>query len=296
MKPGREQVSGAERELSLGGVQKTLLLPLWGRAIETERPKPLLVDRSATELVGQLHFDFAPISESIPAIVRLSWIARALHVDRAVKAYLADRPQATVLNLGCGLDTTFQRVDNGSLQWINLDLPEVIALRRDLLPSGPRQRSIATSVLDPGWIDEIDASDGVFVVAAGLLCYFEEQLVRDLLVRMTRALPGGGMVLDTFSPLGMRASNRRVLHDSGMDSTTGLRGRPARSGAARRHEVVHRNASRRSAGASGGDLRPQLVLGHDVLALGELDRPGPVPGRRSARDRRSRRTRPGRRR
>jgi hypothetical protein len=77
--------------------------------------------------------------------------------------------------------------------------------------------------LDPGWIGEIDASEGVFIVAAGLLCYFEEQQVRDLLVRLARAFPGGGMVLDTFSPLGMRVSNRRVLRDSGMDAAAVLR-------------------------------------------------------------------------
>ena len=205
-------------ELSLGSVQKTLLLPLWGRAVETNEPQPLLVDRPAAELVDRLHYDFSTISESIPSVVRLGWIARALHVDRAVKAYLAERPRATVVNLGCGLDTTFQRVDNGTVRWIELDFPDVIALRNDLLPSRSRQRSLAFSMLDPGWIGEVDTSDGVFVVAAGVLCYFEEQQVRDLLVRLARAFPGGGMVLDTFSPLGMRVSNRRVLRDSGMDA------------------------------------------------------------------------------
>jgi O-methyltransferase involved in polyketide biosynthesis len=212
-----------ETELSLGSIQKTLLLPLWGRAVETDGPQPLLVDRPAADLVGRLHYDFTTISESIPTVVRLSWVARALHVDRAVKAYLADRPQATVVNLGCGLDTTFQRVDNGTMRWIDLDLPDVITLRSDLLPSGPRQRSLASSVLDPGWIGEVETSDGVFFVASGVLCYFEEQQVRDLIVRLARAFLGGGMVLDTFSPLGMRVSNRRVLRNSGMDAGAVLR-------------------------------------------------------------------------
>jgi O-methyltransferase involved in polyketide biosynthesis len=214
---------GVERELSLGSVQKTLLLPLWGRAVETGRQQPLLVDRPAAELVGRLRYDFTTISQSIPAVVRLGWIARALHVDRAVKHYLADRPHATVVNLGCGLDTTFQRVDNGAVRWMDIDLPDVVALRNDLLPSGPRHRSLAFSALDPGWIGEVDASDGVFVVAAGVLCYFEEEQVRDLLVRLARAFPGGGMIFDTFSSLGMRISNRRVLRDSGMDAGTALR-------------------------------------------------------------------------
>lgn len=212
-----------ETELSLGSVQRTLLLPLWGRAVEADRPQPLLVDRPAADLVGRLHYDFATIAASIPTVVRLSWVARALHVDRAVKAYVADRPAATVVNLGCGLDTTFQRVDNDTMRWIDLDLPDVIALRSDLLPSGQRQRALAGSVLDLGWIDDLETSHGVFFVASGLLCYLEEQQVRDLIVRLAGAFRGGGMVLDTFSPLGMRVSNRRVLKDSGMDPGAVLR-------------------------------------------------------------------------
>ncbi len=72
-----------ETELSLGSIQKTLLLPLWGRSVETDGAQPLLVDRPAADLVGRLHYDFATISESIPTVVRLSWVARALHVGPA---------------------------------------------------------------------------------------------------------------------------------------------------------------------------------------------------------------------
>ena len=72
---------GKERELSLGSVQKTLLLPLWARAIETEEQEPILVDRLAVELVGRLHYDFSTISKNIAPVVRLNWIAQNKRKD-----------------------------------------------------------------------------------------------------------------------------------------------------------------------------------------------------------------------
>jgi O-methyltransferase involved in polyketide biosynthesis len=204
----------------LAGVQKTLLLPLWGRAMETRHRKrePLLVDRTAAEIIDKLDYDFSTIAAGIHPITRLAWIARAIHVDRSVREFLARRPRATVVNVGCGLDTTFERVDNGTLSWVDLDVPEVIELRSKLLPQGPRQRSLACSALDPGWLRELRADDGLMLVAAGVLYYFEEPQVRDLLSRLAVAFPGGELVFDACSPRGMRISNKKVIAASGMDA------------------------------------------------------------------------------
>jgi len=185
---------------TLGGVQKTLLLPLWGRAVET--------GRSAT---------------NIHPITRLAWIARATHVDRTVVAFLARRPRATIVNLGCGLDTTFERVDNGQLTWIDLDLPDVIELREGLVGPSPRRRAFACSVLDPRWLDELEVDEGVMLVAAGVLYYLEEHDVRALLARLATALPGAELVADVCSPRGARIANKRVIEDSGMDPSASLR-------------------------------------------------------------------------
>jgi O-methyltransferase involved in polyketide biosynthesis len=132
----------SETTEGLGSVQKTLLLPLWGRAVETRKREPLLVDRAAVEIIGKLDYDFSTIAANIRPITRLAWIARAIHVDRSVRELVARRPRATIVNVGCGLDTTFERVDNGQLSWVDLDLPDVIELRSRLVSQGPRRRSI----------------------------------------------------------------------------------------------------------------------------------------------------------
>jgi O-methyltransferase involved in polyketide biosynthesis len=213
----------SETTAALGSVQKTLLLPLWGRAVESRKPKPLLVDRAAVEIIGKLDYDFSTIAANIHPITRLAWIARSLHVDRTIRDFLVRRPEATIVNVGCGLDTTFDRVDNGRLNWVDLDLPDVIDLRNRLVPPGPHRRSLACSVLEPGWLQGLQIDDGLLVVAAGVLYYLEELQVRDLLSRVATAAPGSEMVFDVCSPRGARIANRKVIQDGGMDSSAVLR-------------------------------------------------------------------------
>ena len=124
---------------ALSGVQKTLLLPLWGRAVESGKAHPLLVDPAAVAIVTALPYDFAAMARNLDPITRLSWIARSLHIDRTIRAFLDLHPAAAIVHLGCGLDTTFERVVNCQLHWFDLDLPDVTALRRRLVPEGERR-------------------------------------------------------------------------------------------------------------------------------------------------------------
>jgi len=207
----------------LGTVQKTLLLPLWGRAVEAAKPHPLLVDRTAAETVASIDYDFSTIASNISFISRLAWIARSIHTDRTIREFLARHPGATFVNLGCGLDTTFERVDNGRLLWYDLDLPDVIELRRKYIPPRERRHSIAGSLLDPAWMSRIDVADSAFFLASGVLYYFEEAEIRALFTRLAGAFPGSEILFDACSPRGMRVANRKVIKAAGMDETAFLK-------------------------------------------------------------------------
>jgi O-methyltransferase involved in polyketide biosynthesis len=208
---------------TLGSVQKTLLLPLWGRAAETRKPKPLLADRAAAEIVGKLDYDFTAMSARLSFVTQLAWIARSVHIDRTIRTFVDSHPRAAVVNIGCGLDTTFERVDNGTLTWVDLDLPDVIRLRAELVPEGPRRTSIASSVLDDQWLGQIEREHGVMFVAAGVLYYFDEAEVRALLSRIAAAFPGAEMICDVCSPFGVKVANKRVIRDGGMDESAVLK-------------------------------------------------------------------------
>jgi O-methyltransferase involved in polyketide biosynthesis len=183
----------------------------------------LLVDRAAAEITAKLDYDFSTISTHISVVSQLAWIARSLHIDRTIRDFLSYHPEATIVNIGCGLDTTFERVDNGTLTWFDIDLPDVIELRSGLISEGSRQRSIASSALDEPWLEQIQPRRGVLFVAAGVLYYFEERQVRDLLVRLSRAFPESEAVFDACSPFGARVANKKVIKDAGMDESACLK-------------------------------------------------------------------------
>jgi len=209
--------------IELGGVQKTLLLPLWGRAVETRKSRPLLVDEAAVKIIASIDYDFSAIARNISVTTQLSWIARSLHADRTLREFLERHPQATVVNLGCGLDTTFDRIDNGHLRWYDLDFPDVIDLRKRFFPDSDRRHSIASSMLDEGWLREVEIADAVFFLAAGVMYYLQESQIKALLIRLADTFPGAEVLFDACSPLGRKMANEKVIKAGGMDESAMLR-------------------------------------------------------------------------
>lgn len=114
-----------------------------------------------------------------------------------MRRFLAEHPAGTVVALGEGLETQFWRVDNGALRWLTVDLPEAIALREQLLPAGSdRQRTFAGSALEAGWMDAVDAREGVLLTAQGLLMYLQPDDARGLIAALARRFAGGALVFD----------------------------------------------------------------------------------------------------
>jgi len=156
------------KTINPGSVQETLLLPLWGRAVETQKKNPRLIDQKAVSIINDLPYDFVSMAKNIPKITQLSWVARCKYFDKQVTEFLQKRPDGTIVNIGCGFDTTFDRVDNGKVQWFDLDLPDVIDLRKKYIPESERRRTIAKSVLDKSWCSDLGKVDNVMLVIAVL--------------------------------------------------------------------------------------------------------------------------------
>jgi O-methyltransferase involved in polyketide biosynthesis len=209
--------------IPLGDVQKTMFLPLWGRAVETRKDHPLLSDPTAVRIMESVDFDFSTIARNMKSITRHAWIARSLLIDRCVREYLENTPDATVVNIGCGMDTTFDRVDNRRVRWFDLDLPDVIALRRKFISETTRRTFIASSFLDSSWFSHVATTGRVMLVAAGVFYYYEEHDIRGFFIKLAERFPGADIVFDAASPRGVEASNRLVLRAGGMGDRTPLR-------------------------------------------------------------------------
>ena len=113
-----------------------------------------------------------------------------------VRDYLKTHPNAAVVNLGCGLDSTGRSCDNGSCNIYNLDFPDVIAVRNELLPAGEREENIPCDLNDTEWFSQIDASGGAVFFASGVFYYFLTEQVKALVKKMADAFPSGVLVFD----------------------------------------------------------------------------------------------------
>lgn len=187
-------------DLNLGDVQKTLFLPLWGRAVETNRPNPLLVDETAVEIIDQIDYDFSRAAQSLDDLTKIGWIQWSLICDEVTQRFLTRYPEGTVVNIGCGLDTTFERVDNGAVRWYDLDLADVVELRRRFIEESERRRFIAASFLEEGWLSDFEVDGNALFIAAGVFYYLDEKRMRGFLLCLIDSFPGSEILLDVSSP------------------------------------------------------------------------------------------------
>ncbi len=183
--------------VELGPVQETLLIPLLGRAEETERAAGLIDDPKAVEIVRSLAYDF----EKWRGIRSLRGASlRTRMMDDDVRSFLAAHPKGTVVEIGCGLNSRFDRLDNGTVRWFDLDLPDAIALRRRFYDDRARCSMLPSSVTDEEWLDTVEASPGphCFVAEASLI-YLPEAQVRRVVETLGQRFPGSWLITDTTS-------------------------------------------------------------------------------------------------
>ena len=181
-------------------VQETLILPLYSRKLCSELYPNLYRDETAVRLIDQIDYDFSEAEKNSRSLMRrfgaLEVAMRQNDLTFEVQAYLKTHPCAAVVNLGCGLDSTGRSCDNGSCKIYNLDLPDVIAVRNELLPAGEREENIPCNLNDTEWFSQIDASGGAVFFASGVFYYFLTEQVKALVQKMADAFPGGVLVFD----------------------------------------------------------------------------------------------------
>lgn len=209
-------------EIELGSIQETLLLPLWGRAVETQKQNPLLVDTLAVSIMQSLAYDFQKIKNNINQITRAAWIARSIYFDEKIKTFLTKHPDGTVINIGCGLDTTFDRVNNGISVWYELDFQDVIELRRKYIKESEKRIFIAESVLSNNWYLQIKNKEHLFLLMAGIIYYIEEKNIKKLFNELCNHFQDFTIVLDYNSKKGIEIANKKVISKGGMSTESKL--------------------------------------------------------------------------
>ena len=192
----------------LGPVQETLFIPLSARAHETGKKRPLLRDPKAVELIESIDFPADKYGHGWGSAIM---VLRTAIFDVWVRRFLAEHPQGTVVEIGTGLNTRFERVDNGTAHWFDLDLPDTIELRRRFFTDTDRRRMLSASVLDEDWMTQVSESPGPYFFAIeGVLVYFAEQDVLHTLERIAQRFPDSMAAFDTYGQKMLRMQHRRA--------------------------------------------------------------------------------------
>ena len=201
-------------------VQETLIIPLFGRLICSVHFPELFSDPEAKRICESLDYDFSDKRKKMESAAglfgALEVAQRQYDLRCEVEDYLKAHPKAAVVNMGCGLDDTFRRCDNGVCRGYNIDLPDVISLRNDLLPAGEREYNIACDLNDFAWMNEIDASDGAVFFAAGVFYYFRTEALKKLITAMADRFPGAVLAFDSCNARGAGLMRKTWLKEAGI--------------------------------------------------------------------------------
>ena len=190
-----------KEKVRLTEAQETMLITLYAKGRGC--PGGFFDDETARHILDQVDYDFTQLK--VPIGTSLTVCLRAKKLDDYARAFLARHPQATVLHLACGLDGRYQRVNNGQVNWYDLDLPDVIELRRKFFDETENYHLVASSVTDLGWLDAIpQQGQPVLVIAEGLFMYLTEDDVKQLLLAIQAAFPGCHVAFDAYSELTAR--------------------------------------------------------------------------------------------
>ncbi len=203
-----------KKSQTLIGVPEALLVTFYLRAMESQRPDALIKDEKAEALVKKVSdaglYDFDRIkSLHLSEANKLVIILRNRELDRYAQDFLARNPEAVVVHIGCGLDSRFERVcsekpDIEQVEWYDLDLPDVIKLRRKLIgEEGGCYHLLGCSVLEDAWLDRVSVhrQRPFLFLAEGVFMYFAEAQVKSLVLTLRDHFPGAELVFDALSPI-----------------------------------------------------------------------------------------------
>lgn len=251
-------------------VQETLVIPLYGRKICTDHFPELFEDKEAGRICEMLDYDFESkkkMMESQAGLFGALEVAQR-HYDLLweIRDYLKKHPEAAVVNLGCGLDDSFSKADNGSCHGFNVDFADVIKIREQLLKKNEREENIACDLNDYHWMDRIDGSRGAVFFAAGVFYYLKKEEVRKLSVTLAERFPRAVLVFDSCNELGARMMRKTWLKEADISSVSAyfsLNGISEISGWSRRFEKV----SERSYMRGYRDIYYDVNLFHKLMLL-----------------------------
>ncbi|MBN1159651.1 MAG: class I SAM-dependent methyltransferase [Candidatus Diapherotrites archaeon] len=198
-------------------VSETSLLTAGARYLESLKEDGIIQDKKIIDIFNNLDYTVDP--SKISKLTQVAIPVRTQILDTQTQTFLDKNPDGVVVNLGCGLDTRFARIDNGHVSWYDLDLPQVMEIRNNFFKETRRYKPIESNVLDLSWMEKIPKNKPTLFIAEGLLMYIPEKDVKALITNIKENFAGSEMLLEAFSPF---LANNKKLHKDFRKRETGF--------------------------------------------------------------------------
>ena len=182
-----------------------MLQCFYARAMHSRNPKNKFRDTKAEELIDRIDYDFSNAKKDTAMSGGI--VARSVVFDELVSDFIRKNPDCTVVNIACGLDTRFYRMDNGKITWYNLDLPETIEVRDSIYQESGHVSTIACSVLDPAWADQVKVRGKMLFIIEGLTMYMKADEVRMMLAIIRDHFDNAYVCMETLCPYFVKKEN-----------------------------------------------------------------------------------------
>jgi O-methyltransferase involved in polyketide biosynthesis len=187
-------------------IEESLFLTLCGRALDYRSPHSILGDMMADEIVRKLEYDCDKFRLSASPIINIA--LRAKKLDEVALRFVTSHPDAVALDLGAGLDTRMLRIAPPTVDWYDVDFPQVITTRRQLIPDCANAHGVGTDLTDPDWLDAIPTARPAVIVADGLLAFLTQEDMISLLNRLTSHFPSGEVAFNGYSRFAIWVAKR----------------------------------------------------------------------------------------
>ena len=201
-------------------VEETLIIPLFGRLIAEEKYPELKGNRNTKEIVDSIDYDFDAKRNKLTSTIGLYGVLEGVQREYDLKCeiedYLINYPNASIVNLGCGLLDILVEVDNGKCICYNIDFPNVIEIRNKIMPPKDREYNLGADLNDYTWMDKINKENGVVFIAAGVLYYFKRNDALNLLIELGNKFPNSRIAFDTCNKKGLKLMLKTWLKEAGI--------------------------------------------------------------------------------
>ncbi len=198
--------------MNLEGVEKTMLLTLFAKAKHSQEKNHQFYDSKAIEVIKKVDYDFSKAEKD--RLMQMGTIARTIVLDEMVGDYIKEHPDCTIVNIASGMDTRFNRLDNGRINWYNVDLESSVNYRLKYIEDADRVKTLAYSAMDPGWAEEIRIRKDVLFIVEGLTMYLNQKDVADIINIIEANFDKCTIFMEIMPPISVKNTKEESVEDT----------------------------------------------------------------------------------